>query len=129
MRLSVAVALALMPAAIAAQPISRVFTIGGEAFSEGDILDARALPSLDGMPTILISFSPAAGARIATLTGAKVGKPVPILLDGKTVAEPIIREAITGNALELSGSFTMPEAMALAKRISGKEPVPESLDE
>ena len=57
--LTLAVALGLASPALAA----RDFRIGTERFAESDILDARALPSADGTPVVMITLTEAAAAH------------------------------------------------------------------
>lgn len=124
-------ALALAAPALAqpAPTAAGVFTIAGERFAAGDILDARAMPDIAGGAGIMISFAPAAAKRLAALTAAQIDKPVALALDGKVLAEPVVREAIEGGVLQISGDFTVAQAEALAKRISGKDPLPEEFEE
>jgi preprotein translocase subunit SecD len=108
---------------------ARTFTIGGIAFVEGDILDARALPDLAGMPTIMITFSKPAAKRFGVLTAKRKGKPLPIMLDGKVLAQPIVNEAILRGEAQISGNWPYEEAVRLAKQISGKDPLPDDLEQ
>lgn len=108
---------------------ARDFRIGPERFSENEILDARALPSVDGMPVLMITLADAAALRLQQITAAMVGKPLPVTLDGKALTSPIVREAITGGVLEISGLSDMRECERLAREISGKDPLPDSLEE
>jgi len=117
--------LGLLTVAAAAAPALK---IGGETFVQADIIDARGLPGL-GAPTILITMTPRAAARLATITKANVGRKLIVTFEGRTLSEPVISEAIEGGAMQLTGSFTLVEAIALAKRISGKDPLPDSLEE
>jgi preprotein translocase subunit SecD len=121
----------LMLFAIAAAPGAAPagFAIGGEAFSQRDILDARAMPSLDGIATIMLTFTPPAAKRLKALTTTQVGKPMPVTIDGQLLAEPVVGEPIAGGVIEMDGHFTLPQATALAKRISGRDPLPDSLDQ
>jgi preprotein translocase subunit SecD len=105
------------------------FAIGGEAFSQRDILDARAMPSLDGIATIMLTFAPPAAKRLKALTTTQVGKAMPVTLDGKLLAEPVVAQPIDGGVIEMNGHFALAEATALAKRISGRDPLPDSLDQ
>lgn len=107
----------------------RRFTIGGEQFSESEILDARAQPEIDGTSAIRITFSEAAAKRIANVTQQLVGKSAHIALDELTVADPMVTEAIRGGVLQLSGAWTVRDAEALARKISGKDPLPDSLEQ
>ena len=123
--LTLAVALGLASPALAA----RDFRIGTERFAESDILDARALPSADGTPVVMITLTEAAAPRLKKLTEAMLGKPLPILLDGKQLMAPVVRDAIAGGVLEISGLKGFPESELLAFKIAGKPPVPDSLEE
>jgi preprotein translocase subunit SecD len=57
--------------------------------------------------------------KLARVTKAHQGKPLAILVDGKVVAAPIVRDEITGDA-RISGSFSKEEAERIAKGIKGK---------
>lgn len=112
---------------IAAAPAH--LTIGSETFAQADILDARGLPELDGS-AILITLSPEAAPRLTAVARANVGKPIPISVDGMPISAPVVREEMTDGALQITGlKLALPEAEALALRISGKPPLPDSLDE
>lgn len=103
--------------------------VGGENFVESDILDARAQPELDGTSSIRITFNDAAAKRIALVTARLVGKPALVSLDDKAVADPVLHEPIRDGVLQLSGAWLLADAEALAKKISGKDPLPDSLEE
>ncbi|WP_380874853.1 hypothetical protein ACFB49_01750 [Sphingomonas sp. DBB INV C78] len=105
------------------------FAIGDKPFQQADILDARAEPELDGTAGIMLTFEPAAAKRLEALTRANLSKPITVTLDGKMIASPTIAEPITTGVLTISGGFTVPQAEELAKRISGKEPLPEEFEE
>lgn len=119
----------LLIIATPAQAAERNFLIAGESFPESDIVDARAQPELDGTSSIRITFGEAAAKRIALATQRLVGKPAHVALDEVTVADPIVREPIRDGVLQLSGAWTIADAEALAKKISGKDPLPDSLEE
>ncbi len=101
-------------------------TIAGEPFAQADIMDARTVPDGGGQPALLLTFMPAGAARLKALTAAHDGQAIAILLDGTTLAEPILHGVIDDGQLQISGSFgSFDAAAALAKRIAGKDPVPE----
>lgn len=127
--LALIAALCLVALAPPAMAGDRSFTIGGEAFAEADILDARALPSMDGMPTVLVSFSEAAAERFTKIAQAYQGKPVAIVLDGKTLSSPLVNGPIETSAIEISGLASLVDAVRLARLISGKEPLRDELEE
>lgn len=121
--------LALALTASPAWAAERSFQVAGEGFSEAEILDARAQPELDGTSSIRITFSESGAKRIAALTQKLIGKPAHVALDNQTVADPIVREPINDGVLQLSGHWTLDGATTLARKISGKDPLPDSLDD
>lgn len=126
MRALIASLLLVAAPALAATP---GFTIAGQPFAQSEVMDARAMPDMDGAASIMLTFTPAAGKRLLAITTAGMGKPLPIALDGKTLVEPLVESPIDGGVMEVSGHFPLSEAEALAKRISGKDPLPDSLDQ
>ena len=108
---------------------ARSFTIAGEAFAEADIVDARALPGLTGEAAVMVTFADGAAQRLVGITRQFTGKPIAIVLDGKILSEPRVLEPIEGGVVQITGGLTMENAIALAKQISGKEPLPESLED
>lgn len=119
----------LMLLATAAAPGPAAFTIGGEAFAQADILDARAMPDMDGSAAIMLTLAPPAAQRLLAVTTRGVGKPLPVALDGKVLVAPVLEAPIEGGVIEVAGHFPLAEAEALAKRISGKDPLPDSMDQ
>lgn len=107
---------------------ARNFTIATEPFSEDEIVDARAQPDINGGASIMLTFSEAGSARIAAVTRRNLEREVPVVLDGKTIAMPMVQEAIEGGTMVMAG-FTTAEAEELARTISGKDPLPDSLDD
>ena len=108
---------------------ARDFRIGPERFAEAEILDARAVASVDGMPVLMITLAETAASRLHQLTLTMTGQPLPVLLNGKELTAPIVREPIAGGVLEISGLQDFRECERLAREISGKDPVPDSLED
>lgn len=82
----------------------------------GDRLtDARAgFDSRTSEPIVSFRFDNAGASRFADITRANVGRPFAIVLDGKVLSAPVIREPITGGSGQISGSFTVQQAADLA---------------
>ena len=112
-----------------AVPVPRVFTIGGEAFSEGEIIDARAQPDVTGKAAIMITFDDKGRAKLTKLSSDNKAKPLPFVLDGKTLMAPVVTDPIIDGVAQITGTFSITEAEMIAKKISGKPPLPDSLDE
>lgn len=116
---------------MAARPAfaERDFRIGSTPFSQAEILDARAIASGSGQPAILVTLTEAAQPKLAAASRAAMGQTLDAILDGRALTGPIVREAIEDGMIELLGPTDFAEGDALALRISGKPPVPDSLEE
>ena len=100
----------------------------------------RALPVVQGeeltnaQPTqdsrtaewvISFSFNQAGARKFGRFTQENVGRPFAILLDGKVLSAPVIREPILGGTGQISGRFTPDSATTLAIQLrSGALPTP-----
>lgn len=123
----------ILPFALVTAPAlasGRSFVIGGEAFREDEILDARALPQLSGGASIMITLSEDGARRLAVLSRRIAGDHVQIDLDGTTISRPALPEPILDGVLQISSrDWSIESAANIARRISGKDPLPESLEE
>jgi SecD/SecF fusion protein len=90
------------------------------------LLDAR--PGSDqqsGSWVVNFEFDSAGARRFAEITRANVGRPFAIVLDGKVISAPVIREPITGGRGQISGNFTTQSANDLAVLLrAGALPAP-----
>lgn len=113
---------------VAAAPVDTL-TISGVPFPHSDFLDARAIFDETGIPAIYVTLSPAGTAKLAKVTQANIGKELPLQIGDRILMKPVVREPILGGTLQISGVATAEEAKLLAKAMSGKDPLPESLEE
>jgi preprotein translocase subunit SecD len=118
-----------MIAALALLLVAEAFAIGGQAFTQSEILDARGVPEADGRAAVHITFDPAVAARLETVTRAHLGKPLAVTLDGALLAAPIIAEPVASGEMTIPAGATIAEADALALRIAGKPPLPDEFEE
>lgn len=132
------IAIAMVAAAphgtVAASPAPATFetgvlTIGGEVFAPSEILDARALPDINGKVGMMLTLSSSAAKRLEGISGSLVGKPMLIALDGRPLAGELIRKPIVNGVIEIPGRWTLTDGETLARRISGKDPLPDDLAE
>ncbi|WP_440106781.1 protein translocase subunit SecD [Acidovorax sp. BL-A-41-H1] len=65
-------------------------------------------------PVVNFRFDRAGAREFAAITEANVGRPFAIVLDGKVLSAPVIREPITGGSGQISGNFTVQEAGTLS---------------
>jgi hypothetical protein len=118
-------------AAVAAKPATPpktyptgVFAIAGKPVAARDILDARALPDMQGKPSLMITLTPTAADAIGTAAGPPR---LPCTLDGKPLGDSTRDALASDHVLQLSGDFgDYDAAAALARRISGRDPLPDS---
>jgi len=99
--------------------IAAQLSLGGVVLKPADYLDGRAIASGTGTPVVMLTLSPLALKRLKRVSLNAV-----TTLDGKPVVAR--REA---NIVEFDGQPDFQAAAALAKAITGKPPLPDSLDE
>ena len=92
--------------------------------SGDQLTDAKQSFGQDGEAVVSITFNSAGARRFGRVTQENVGKPFAIILDDKVLSAPNINEPILGGQAQISGSFTVESANALAVSLaSGKLPV------
>jgi protein-export membrane protein SecD len=80
-----------------------------------NLVDAQ--PGFDqrtGEPIVTFRFDATGAKRFARVTQENVGLPFAIILDGKVISAPVIREPILGGSGQISGNFTVQGANDLA---------------
>ncbi|MEM7817176.1 MAG: hypothetical protein QXZ20_04645, partial [Candidatus Aenigmatarchaeota archaeon] len=83
-----------------------------------------------GVPNVRLRFSPEGAKKFAKITEENVGKQLAILLDGKVVSAPQIKEPILSGEAEITGEFSLDEARALSSVLnSGALPIPLEVEE
>jgi len=91
----------------------------------GDMLTDAQATFNQNEPVVSFKFDAAGARRFGDATRENVGKPFAIVLDGKVVSAPVIREAILGGSGVISGSFTVQTASDLALLLrAGALPAP-----
>lgn len=91
----------------------------------GDML-VNAQPSFqDNEPVVSFKFDAIGSRRFGEITTQNVGKPFAIVLDGKVISAPVIRQPILGGNGIISGSFTTQTASDLSLLLrAGALPAP-----
>jgi preprotein translocase subunit SecD len=105
---------------------NRAVVLYNEVLLDGSTIK-RAQVSSDqfGKPEVVFSLSTNGAKKFASVTEANVGRRLAIVLDGKIMTMPVIRERIPGGQVRISGDFTVKDAqdIALVLRV-GAFPVP-----
>ncbi len=88
----------------------------------------NATPGTDSrssQPVVNFRFDSAGAKKFGRITQANVGKRFAIVLDGKVISAPVIREPILGGSGQISGNFTFQSAQDLALLLrAGALPAP-----
>lgn len=90
------------------------------------LTDARAgFDQRTQEPNVSFKFDSAGARQFAEITTANVGRPFAIVLDGKVLSAPVIREPIIGGSGQISGSFTVQDTAVLSALLrAGALPAP-----
>jgi SecD/SecF fusion protein len=90
------------------------------------LTDAQPAPDpKTGQWVVSFAFDQVGARRFADITRANVNKPFAIVLDGKVISAPVIREPIVGGRGQISGNFNAQSATELAVLLrAGALPAP-----
>ena len=86
--------------------------------NESDLKSAVMGTDEYGKPFVSIEFNGKGTDKLAEVTGRNIAKPLAILLDGRIISAPTVREPVLEGKGEIHGSFTLLEAQDIAKRIN-----------
>ena len=99
--------------------IQRRVMVSGE-----NLVDAQATFQ-EGRPVVSFRFDSLGARRFADVTKNNVNRPFAIVLDGKVISAPVIREPILGGSGVISGGFSVQAAQDLALLLrAGALPAP-----
>ncbi len=105
----------------------RMYLLKKRVMVSGDtLIDATpGFDSRNGEPVVNFRFDTVGAKRFGDVTMKNVNKPFAIVLDGKVISAPVIREPILGGTGQISGGFGVAEAndMSLLLR-AGALPAP-----
>jgi preprotein translocase subunit SecD len=105
----------------------QMYVVRKRVMLSGDSL-VNAQPGSDprtGEPVVNFRFDAAGGKRFGDVTRDNVNRLFAIVLDGKVISAPQIREPILGGSGQISGSFTFQSAQDLALLLrAGALPAP-----
>ena len=114
---------ALLPSTDGFQPfyvVQRRVLVSG-----GMLVDAQPSFDQNSQPSVNFRFDSVGGRRFGEATRENVGHRFAIVLDGKVISAPVIREPILGGSGEITGHFTVQSAQDLALLLrAGALPAP-----
>lgn len=95
-----------------------IYLHGEVVVTNGDISAARASRAGSAY-NVIVEFNPSGAKKMRVATGAHIGKPVAILLDGQVVMAPMLRSPIDASA-EITGDFSKADAERIVNGIIGR---------
>jgi len=100
------------------------------AIDGSDLLESHVGFDTYGVPDVKLQFTSSGMKKFAKVTEENVGKQMAILLDGRVMSAPVIREPILTGQCQISGDFSMDDARVLSSVLtSGALPVPLAIEE
>ena len=90
--------------------VKRQVMVGGDALEDAQ----PGFDSRTGEPVVNFRFNNSGGRIFGEVTRNNVGRPFAIVLDGKVLSAPVIREPILGGSGQISGNFTVAQANDLS---------------
>ena len=105
-----------------------LYLVRKQVLITGDMLDdARPAFGQNNDPVVSFKLNPAGGARFGRITGQNIGRPFAIVLDGKVISAPVIRDQIFSEG-QISGDFSVEESDELSLLLrAGALPAPLSV--
>lgn len=113
-------ALAIFGAAASASELRFQGAETGFAVS-GDALLCAHSKFLYGEPAVEFRLNEPASKQLAELTAANIGKEIVMSLDGREVQRAVVREAITGGTVVISGGFSIADTKAMVGQLGAPE--------
>jgi preprotein translocase subunit SecD len=78
----------------------------------------QAYDQRTGEPVVSFRMTASSARAFAELTRDNVGRTAAILIDGRVMTKPVIREPILGGSGQISGHFSFEQAREIALRLS-----------
>jgi len=89
-----------------------------EVVGDREVVAAAVREGADGQTRIALQLSQGGAKRLHVATVASLDKPFAVMIDGKLVAAPVVREPIASGQLEISGMFDDLEALEIVDNIN-----------
>lgn len=109
--------------AVVSESQRRIYLHPTALVTNADVASARVVSENRGgllSHSVAVTFTSAAADRVTAATGAHLGKPLAILIDGRIVAVPVVRDAIGASAV-INGNFTAEQANVLANGLASSD--------
>jgi preprotein translocase subunit SecD len=87
----------------------------------GDLADAETSADLDTrQPFLILRFNETGRAKLAGFTQAHLGRAIAIVVDGRVISAPLLREPILDGLAQVGGSLTPKDAAELVGKLQAR---------
>ena len=94
--------------------------VSGEAVLTNDDVSRVRLKKAPYAPQIVLAFTPEGSRKLAAITEDSIAKPIAILISGRLISAPIVRERINSGQAMITGNFTEDEARRMVDGLTAK---------
>jgi len=97
---------------------TETFYLHDEVLIDNGDVEAASLTMWGDNPAVEVLFTREGGEKVARVTKENIGKRMAIIVGGRLVSAPVIRDEVSGGRAVINGDFTEEEAKRLAEGIS-----------
>ena len=101
-------------------PTGETFYLHNEILVKQQDVESAGVVNQQERPAIELILTPEGAKKFERLTAQNIGKRCGMILNGKLLSAPIIRDTISGGHAIISGIFTESEAEDIAKGLNKK---------
>jgi preprotein translocase subunit SecD len=106
--------------AVAFEPTGDIFYLHNEVLVDQFDIESAAVVTQQGRPAVELILTSDGAKKFEKLTAQNVGKRCGMVVNGKLLSAPIIRDTIAGGRAIISGIFTESEAENIANGLNKK---------
>lgn len=85
--------------------------------SEDDV-DNASVTTQNGFPAVALTFTDAGTVKFARVTGANIGRHLAMIVDGRLLSAPMIRDTIRAGKAVITGDLSEEEAHSIAEALN-----------
>ena len=94
------------------------FYLHEKVLLNADDIESAAVVMQQDKPVVEVVLTRAGGEKFAEITAQNIEKRLGMLVDGRLVCAPVVRDTITGGKAVIDGNFTEEEARRIAEGLS-----------
>jgi preprotein translocase subunit SecD len=96
----------------------KVYVLESILLSTPDIAEAAATFDAQGMPSVGLKLTPTGKQKLTDATVRYMDKPIAVIVNGKLLTAPVVREKITGGMMIITGFLSAQQTKDVADGLS-----------